>query len=413
MQSQIIKKDISNKKKTMAMDPPASGQKEAPRHTSKRRPYSFQWLTTAAFVLLAITANFLLDLDFYSTLPSSTGRNDNYILNATVARRSLLGEGRPKVAWLMSFPNSGTTYTLKFIQNTTQTTTATNYGAHEQSSRNTISVYSDVPEGPFFRHLDQPAPETFILTKTHCGGTCLGCRPQVYVVNETQFEQSCRLGNRKVNGNLSAITYPANVTKAAVHLIRNPFDNIVARLHYEQKKWRKPQGQGQSSKKTQQYAHNLYNFTDDRQGFQRWCKHVDAIDINFRGGEGFSADLLKELAKVPCYAEFGRYIQWHNLATETTKRLKLPTHTLFYENYTENFNDTTDQLLSFLQLNRSDSGTPPVFIEQKHYPGYYTPGQIGRVAIMARTLATPDCWELVRHYFEDDEADDDEDDDTV
>jgi hypothetical protein len=39
----------------------------------------------------------------------------------------------PRIVWLLSFPNSGTTYTLRYIQGRTQTTTATNYGASEQS----------------------------------------------------------------------------------------------------------------------------------------------------------------------------------------------------------------------------------------------------------------------------------------
>jgi hypothetical protein len=386
------------------------------RRTHQAGPFSIQFFTTVAFVLVATTANFFLDLDFHAALKLTDAVDENAnevarvgknaILNVT--RRSSLKEGRPKMAWLMSFPNSGTTYTLKFVQNTTRTTTATNYGAHEQDSFNSISVYRDVPEGPFFRHPSHPVPETYILTKTHCGGYCMGCRPGKYVLNETQFEEACRFGNRKVNGNLSKVTYPANVVKKAVHLIRNPFDNVVARLHYERNKWRK------SGKERHQQS--LFNFTDDREGFQRWCNHIDSVDISFRGPEQFSTGMLQSLARVPCYAEFARFIQWHNNAIAVTRHLQLPTHTLFYENYTANLNTTGDQLLSFLQLTRS--GPAPVFIEKKHYPDYYTPGQIGRVAVMARSIATPECWALVRHYFENDDvgdgdsnkADDDNDD---
>jgi hypothetical protein len=379
--------------------------------TQKARPFSIQLITTAAIVLVLTTANFFLDLDFHAKIHDAVDETANeaapFRKNATlnVTRRSFLAEGRPKVAWLMSFPNSGTTYTLKFIQNTTRTTTATNYGAHEQSGYNSISLYRDVPEGPFFRHPDHPVPETFILTKTHCGGTCLGCRPGAYILNEKQFEKSCSFGNRKVNGTLSAVTYPENVVKAAVHLIRNPFDNIVARLHFEQKKWRK------SGK--EQHKESLLNFTDDKQGFQRWCNHIDSVDLNFRGPELYTTAMLQQLARVPCYSEFGRFIQWHNNAIAVARRLQLPTHTLFYENYTTNLNATGDQLLSFLKLTRS--GPAPVFIEKKHYPDYYTLGQIRRVAAMARTIATPECWEMIRHYFEDDDGNSiaDDNDNTV
>jgi hypothetical protein len=376
------------------MDPLAST-----RHTHRSRPFSIQAFTTLAFVLVATTANFFLDLDFHAALKLTAVDETTNEAARVGKRRSSLEEGRPKMAWLMSFPNSGTTYTLKFVQNTTRTTTATNYGADEQDSFNSISVYRDVPEGPFFRHPSHHVPDTYILTKTHCGGYCLGCRPGKYILNETQFEESCRFGNRKVNGNKSAVTYPANVVKAAVHLIRNPFDNVVARLHYERKKWRK------SGK--ERHQEKFLNFTDDREGFQRWCNHIDSVDMSFRGPELFSIGKLQSLARVPCYAEFGRFIQWHNNAIAVTRQLQLPTHTLFYENYTANLNATGDQLLSFLQLTRS--GPAPVFIEKKHYPDYYTPGQIGRVATMARNIATPECWELVRHYFENDDVSDDDD----
>jgi len=80
------------------------------------------------------------------------------------------------------------------------------------------------------------------------------------------------------------------------------------------------------------------------------------------------------------------------------EHLQLPTMRLFYENYTSNFDATTYELLDFLQLPRL--GPAPVFYKQKHYPHFYEPEQIGFVKSMAKSLATPECWALVRHYFE-------------
>jgi len=257
--------------------------------SSRRASWRCSWLTISSILIALTISNFLLDLDMYSfttavdgrdaqskeNVASTPHRNETYHNNSRLQipfNRTYTS--LPKVAWLMSFPNSGTTYTLKFIQNTTLTTTATNYGAHEQDSENSISVYPDSPEGPFFRHPNRTLPESFIITKTHCGGSCMGCRPSVYIQNETEFEQSCCLGNRRDDGKLRAVTYSSTIPKSAVHLIRSPFDNIVARLHYEQKKWRK------SSKN--HHAEMLSNFTNDKQGFQQWCQHADAIDLKFR-----------------------------------------------------------------------------------------------------------------------------------
>jgi hypothetical protein len=86
--------------------------------------------------------------------------------NATlnVTRRSSLEEGRPKMAWLMSFPNSGTTYAQNsfriLLEQQQQPTTA-----HTNRVAISIAVYRDV-WSPFFRHPDHPVPETYILTKT-------------------------------------------------------------------------------------------------------------------------------------------------------------------------------------------------------------------------------------------------------
>jgi hypothetical protein len=94
------------------MGPLASTEMGTPRHTHRARPFSIQFFTTLAFVLVATSANFFLDLDFHAALKASAvdesankaGRvGKNATLNVT--RRSSLEEGRPKMAWLMSFPN--------------------------------------------------------------------------------------------------------------------------------------------------------------------------------------------------------------------------------------------------------------------------------------------------------------------
>lgn len=56
----------------------------------------------------------------------------------------------PHIAWLMSFPNSGTSYTLRLVQTS----------------------------GPYLRQQTaNELPKTYILTKTHCGGRCVHCIP--------------------------------------------------------------------------------------------------------------------------------------------------------------------------------------------------------------------------------------------
>ena len=79
-----------------------------------------------------------------------------------------------QIAWLMSFPNSGTSYTSHFIRKATGTKTATNYAelrlsrqvllGHE--SKESIPVFSDQPTGPFWTDGNETDLESgFVLTK--------------------------------------------------------------------------------------------------------------------------------------------------------------------------------------------------------------------------------------------------------
>jgi len=141
----------------------------------------------------------------------------------------------PEVAWLMTFPNSGTTYTLKLIQQYTNTTTATNYGNEQSVHGTTIPVHPWLVNGPFLRHPTWQQPPRYILTKTHCGGTTISPSPEDYIETVRSFEIGCRSGNKVVNDTrVAAITYSMDVPKRAVHLIRNPFDvSIPMRRHLQ------------------------------------------------------------------------------------------------------------------------------------------------------------------------------------
>lgn len=133
-------------------------------------------------------------------------------------------EELPQVAWLMTFPNSGTTYTLKLIQKYTNTTTATNYGNEQGKHGTSIAVHPWLENGPFPRYPTWSLPPRYILTKTHCGGTAMSPTPGDYIETVRSFEIGCRSGSKMVNDTKEDVIYGMNVPKSAVHLIRNPFD---------------------------------------------------------------------------------------------------------------------------------------------------------------------------------------------
>lgn len=88
----------------------------------------------------------------------------------------------PDIAWLMSFPNSGTSYTMRLVQAVSNTTAATNYAEEcKQDDSGQVATLYDSPSGPYLRQQvfsgGMPLPKRYILTKTHCGGRCVHCIP--------------------------------------------------------------------------------------------------------------------------------------------------------------------------------------------------------------------------------------------
>lgn len=82
---------------------------------------------------------------------------------------------RPRLAWLMSFPNSGTTFTSDMVRLTTNTTTATNYGLEtSKDHEDNVPVFeSNTAAPPWWMYPNQRKPthnSSYVLTKTHCGG---------------------------------------------------------------------------------------------------------------------------------------------------------------------------------------------------------------------------------------------------
>ena len=80
---------------------------------------------------------------------------------------------RPELAWLMSYPNSGTSYTMTMVGKLSGKATASNYGRELTSAPEpNVPLYPDQWEGPFYNAIDKtrPLPDDYIMVKTHCGG---------------------------------------------------------------------------------------------------------------------------------------------------------------------------------------------------------------------------------------------------
>lgn len=360
----------------------------------------------------------------------------------------------PSMVWLMSFPNSGTSYTMRMVQSASQHATATNYGPEliDSSSRSatgdtqpSIPLYppskeGEQVEGPFWRAstkdpLYKPLPQDYILTKTHCGGRCVRCTPHRYVLTLPQFIHECTAGmaclpstntsKRAHNNDTSTSSssssscewtethYPAPPNNPhigkVIHLIRDPFDNIVSRFHLARKNFRKQlASKNPDMKKDAQDW--LDQYSDNATGFATWCQDLDQeygspLDHLTTKGKDKKAEqkLVDALSKLHCKAEWFRYVQWHSLTLATMEQSQLPALTVRYEEYEHDWNATVHRILDFVQVPTQNetalaSNVLP-FVNRPPYDDYYTEEQRTAARILVQEMARPQVWKLMDRYF--------------
>ena len=214
----------------------------------------------------------------------------------------------PRVAWLMSYPNSGTSFTMKLVHRGGQLATASNYGHEDRYSLTNVPLLKASPSGPFVLQPNETLPTTYILTKTHCGGRCVTCRPRNYIEDEHSFMSRCAQGSKKIVDTTKVkkktVNYDPHLAQRAIHLIRNPFDNVVSNFHLEMHHRVKIKD-----------AKWLETFTNDMVGFRRWCSYMDA---RFQEEEKqlLPKDFMLIMTNehVPCHAHFYRYAKVRHIS---------------------------------------------------------------------------------------------------
>ena len=319
----------------------------------------------------------------------------------------------------MSFPNSGTSYTLSLVASASNTTMATNYGYElvdvtKNSNTNSFSdtntttnasrtVLPTIPvlasaqypwEGPFWLNPNAKRPTRTVLTKTHCGGYCHDCKARGSVETPHSFLIHCAMAeadyfnvheNKRMKDNF--IYDYNNEVDRAVHLFRDPFDNMVSRYHLGVHKVIK-----------ENRTDLIARYTYDAAGFNNFCN--DKTYVQQEHSEAHvDQDVLILIEDVPCHMDLFRYIQWHDLAFLVTDNfLTIPTHIVYYEDYSTNFEGTLQALLDFLELPNTGAYAP--FETGKSYRDYFTMDQMVRMRTAAMMLASPSTWNAVKRYFD-------------
>ena len=279
----------------------------------------------------------------------------------------------------------GTSYTIMNVEAATKTTTATNYVEYSGA----CVGLSPHELGPCLHRSKHQVPESYILTKTHCTAYCMDCPPKMYRIPSAQeFEKECRSGSiRNTTDHSEHMEYPRTRVKKAIHLIRDPFDNLIGRLHLSVKRKRR---QGKSEDEIKD------NLSD-------WCQYLDSKAQKEERSSGlFPPGYIDNFQHVPCHVEWFRYIQWHNLAFQSTrmKPFEIPVHYLYYDDYANDYNATVAAVLDFLELEEYNTGKVKDFVPGKSYRQLFTVEHQIQAKAMAKVLAMPAVWDLIRHYFD-------------
>ncbi len=253
---------------------------------------------------------------------------------------------RPHVAWLMSFPNSGTSYTMRLVGHMSNSTVATNYGPectyaskklslqHNLNNNNATAIQSlypgsvsegGSPNGPYLLYPEHgvPPPSSYILTKTHCGGRCNDCGPGTYIETRESFFDMCLRASRpreqedtltlpassffrKHGDKYVYVKYDPKLVSRAIHLIRNPFDNIVSNFHLEH--------HAKIRTNTTASRHWLEKYSNDVKGFRAWCRDLDSKYAKEEKRSRLIPTYIQDLFEsVPCHKAFYLFAQVSHL----------------------------------------------------------------------------------------------------
>jgi hypothetical protein len=326
--------------------------------------------------------------------PEETDR-ENTTLNLMLTESNVTRV--PDVAWIMSFGGSGTSYTIVNTEKMTNYSTASNYG---QDYIPCISLDAR-QNGPYIRSIEKGLPEKYILTKTHCGGYCMDCAPSYYMHTLESFEVSCRTGTkRRSTGKVVTTTYENDLPKRVIHLIRNPFDNIIGRMHLSSKHKISRKNDTSANEKDEEEE----KCSNDEVCLKEWCHYLDEKYAQEEKEDQHFQPLYRKYHHVPCHSEWFRYIQWHNFAYQvhTDVYSNIPVHYLYYDNYTTHFNETVQQLFHFLEFPMEQilQNDPYPFISSgKSYSKLFDMNHATAARDMIHDLAVPSVWKLIQHYF--------------
>lgn len=330
-----------------------------------------------AFDLLASEQTRSHTKQYFESLPSAAEAAES-LPQRDRGKGTLSGPG---IVWLMSFPNSGTSYTLRAVRKASSISFATNYG--EESRDHQLRSIPGTDFGPYWPCCKNTQPKIcpfqcpnkgLVLTKTHCTGYQ---HASIGPISHGSFLEGCLSTTAGMD---RSGLYDVGRVERFVHLIRDPFDNIISRFHH--------------MRNNLMTDEEKLRYDDSPTGFRRYCRaKIDVVRWEKKMNSfPFTDELLGSLQGVPCHVDFLRYILWHNNAFEVTSADK-PSLVLHYESYLTDWNTTMSYLLDFLGqtfTSKRDNRLP--FESGKSYRGYFTPDEEMKIETIFQKICSETTW---------------------
>lgn len=341
-----------------------------------------------------------------STLQNSNQPISSFIASEgnTAVKRDLISPAynyseNLKLAMLISFPNSGTSYTLSAVRESSEHHVGSTSCLPKKKEKKYTPVYNNISQhGPHFtpassRRMKQLLrPHKYILTKTHCDGYDNAPEPSPwnYIITQKDFARGCRRVCSPVPSNSTSEStttwesfyFDESLIGTFVHLFRDPFDNIVSRWH------------NHMSHAPTKYPEEVGKWENSAAGFQAFCRSRDDHH-QFHEAPHLPSELVKATQGVPCRTDFIRYVQWHNHAFRMTKMLEKPVHIVHYFDYRDDMNGTMTKLLNFLELPFVSDGLD---FSWKNYSEYYTDDQRRATKNFVNLYASPELKRELKLY---------------
>jgi hypothetical protein len=267
---------------------------------------------------------------------------------------------------------------------------ATNYGdAVTPKGDYSLPIHPRHKEGPYWLGLGaakvgatpRKLPEKFVMVETCCNSTTKGHR------SLQQFVDDCRTTYGRTAPDVSKLQqyqYPTYLVSKAIHLIRNPFYQIVENFEEDYK----------SSLKDKEWRDKHPN---DREGLLQWCKDADS-ELNAAEFIG-SATTVRMIQDTICANQILEYSLWHNRAFEVVEELKLEGKVVHYEDFTDSKLETTlDAMVDFLEL--SPKLKMPTQRIPKDPESFFSTQERKDMKDLVKRLASEQTWEYVKDYFD-------------